>query len=188
MFLICLDQVFLNGLRYRRSPDRRCSFAGLLTGISGERSGDRRLVVVSRETYDIGGKRAGISGDIVGKYERGEMKPSIETATKLAAVLEVSLDYSVSTSLLQLPARSCRRRVKVVVSDSLSGSRRMTFWSTTRNSPRYRRSPDRRRSFAGLLTGLPGERSGDRRLAVVSRETCDIGVIWRIDCSTVYNF
>ena len=39
------------------------------------------------------GKRAGINGDIVGKYERDEMKPSIDTAKKLADALEVSLDY-----------------------------------------------------------------------------------------------
>nr|WP_320023769.1 helix-turn-helix transcriptional regulator [uncultured Draconibacterium sp.] len=41
------------------------------------------------------GKRSGINGDIVGKYERNEMKPSIETAKKLADALEVSLDYLV---------------------------------------------------------------------------------------------
>lgn len=41
------------------------------------------------------GKLSGINGDIVGKYERGEMKPSIETAKKLADALEVSLDYLV---------------------------------------------------------------------------------------------
>ncbi len=41
------------------------------------------------------GKIAGISGDIVGKYERDEMKPSIDTATKLANALNVSLDYLV---------------------------------------------------------------------------------------------
>ena len=42
------------------------------------------------------GKLSGINGDIVGKYERDEMKPSIETAKKLADALEVSLDYLVS--------------------------------------------------------------------------------------------
>jgi transcriptional regulator with XRE-family HTH domain len=41
------------------------------------------------------GKLAGINGDIVGKYERDEMKPSIETAKKLADALDVSLDYLV---------------------------------------------------------------------------------------------
>lgn len=41
------------------------------------------------------GKLASINGDIVGKYERDEMKPSIETAKKLANALDVSLDYLV---------------------------------------------------------------------------------------------
>jgi transcriptional regulator with XRE-family HTH domain len=41
------------------------------------------------------GKFAGINGDIVGKYERDKMKPSIETAKKLADALDVSLDYLV---------------------------------------------------------------------------------------------
>ena len=41
------------------------------------------------------GKRAEVNGDIVGKYERDEMKPSIDTAKRLADALEVSLDYLV---------------------------------------------------------------------------------------------
>lgn len=39
------------------------------------------------------GKLSGINGDIVGKYERDEMKPNIDTAKKLANALEVTLDY-----------------------------------------------------------------------------------------------
>lgn len=41
------------------------------------------------------GKLSGINGDIVGKYERDEMKPSIDTAKKLGDALGVSLDYLV---------------------------------------------------------------------------------------------
>ena len=41
------------------------------------------------------GTLSDISGDIVGKYERDEMKPSIETAKKLSNGLGVSLDYLV---------------------------------------------------------------------------------------------
>jgi transcriptional regulator with XRE-family HTH domain len=48
------------------------------------------------------GKRSGINGDIVGKYERNEMKPSIETAKKLADALEVSLDYLVGEGELKV--------------------------------------------------------------------------------------
>lgn len=38
-------------------------------------------------------KKVGTSGAIIGRYERGEMSPSIEMAGKLAEALEVSLDY-----------------------------------------------------------------------------------------------
>ena len=39
------------------------------------------------------GKKVGTSGDIIGKYERNEVKPSIEVASKISDILEVSLDY-----------------------------------------------------------------------------------------------
>jgi transcriptional regulator with XRE-family HTH domain len=42
------------------------------------------------------GKKAGTSGPIVGRYERGEMTPSIEMAKKLADAFGVTLDYLVS--------------------------------------------------------------------------------------------
>ena len=41
------------------------------------------------------GKMIGTSGDIIGKYERGENTPSIEVATKIADALGVTLDYLV---------------------------------------------------------------------------------------------
>lgn len=39
------------------------------------------------------GKMIGTSGDIIGKYERGENTPSIEVAAKIADALDVTLDY-----------------------------------------------------------------------------------------------
>jgi len=41
------------------------------------------------------GKTVGTSGDIIGKYERGENVPSIEVAAKIADALGVTLDYLV---------------------------------------------------------------------------------------------
>ena len=41
------------------------------------------------------GKKAGTSGDIIGRYERNEVIPSIEVAAKIADILEVSLDFLV---------------------------------------------------------------------------------------------
>lgn len=40
-------------------------------------------------------KRIGTSGPIVGRYERGEMTPSVEVAKKLADTFDVTLDYLV---------------------------------------------------------------------------------------------
>ena len=39
------------------------------------------------------GKQVGTSGDIIGRYERDEVNPSIEVASKVADTLKVSLDY-----------------------------------------------------------------------------------------------
>lgn len=45
-------------------------------------------------------KMIGTSGAIVGRYERGEITPSIEVARKLAEAFEVTLDYLVGESEL----------------------------------------------------------------------------------------
>lgn len=44
------------------------------------------------------GKMVGTSGDIIGKYERDEIKPSIDTAAKIADALNVTIDYMVKDS------------------------------------------------------------------------------------------
>ena len=38
-------------------------------------------------------KEAGVSREIIGRYERNEVSPSVEVAKKIADALEVSLDY-----------------------------------------------------------------------------------------------
>ncbi|WP_426473373.1 helix-turn-helix domain-containing protein [Chryseobacterium balustinum] len=48
------------------------------------------------------GKAVGTSGDIIGRYERDEVKPSIEIAIKIADALQVSLDYLVGKLLWKL--------------------------------------------------------------------------------------
>jgi transcriptional regulator with XRE-family HTH domain len=40
-------------------------------------------------------KMVGTSGPIIGRYERGEMVPSVEVAKKLADIFAVTLDYLV---------------------------------------------------------------------------------------------
>lgn len=58
------------------------------------------------------GKLAAISGDIIGKYERDEMKPSIDTAKKLADALEVSLDYLVGDGDLKILDKKTLQRLE----------------------------------------------------------------------------
>lgn len=47
-------------------------------------------------------KKLEVHAPIIGRYERGEVKPSIEVAAKLAQALGVSLDYLTGISDLQL--------------------------------------------------------------------------------------
>src|SRR5690606_14306213 len=64
----------------------------------------KRLTEVRKEkkmSQDEVGKLVGVHGAVIGRYEREEVKPSIEMATQLAGALEVSLDYLVgSTDIL----------------------------------------------------------------------------------------
>lgn len=55
------------------------------------------------------GKLIGTSGDVVGRYERGDIKPSIDVVGKIADALEVSLDYLVGKSAVQLDKQMLKR-------------------------------------------------------------------------------
>jgi len=46
-------------------------------------------------------KMVGIHANVLGRYERGEARPFVEMAAKLAEALEVSLDYLVGNSDLK---------------------------------------------------------------------------------------
>ncbi|WP_228448529.1 MULTISPECIES: helix-turn-helix domain-containing protein, partial [unclassified Chryseobacterium] len=53
------------------------------------------------QSQDEVGKLVGVHGAVIGRYEREEVKPSIEIATQLVEALKVSLDYLVgSTDIL----------------------------------------------------------------------------------------
>jgi len=47
-------------------------------------------------------KKIDVHGAVIGRYERDEVKPSIETAAAIAEALEVSLDYLVGNTDLLL--------------------------------------------------------------------------------------
>lgn len=55
------------------------------------------------------GKAIGTSGDIVGRYEREDIKPSIEVVMKIADVLEVSLDFLVGKTSVELDKATLKR-------------------------------------------------------------------------------
>lgn len=55
------------------------------------------------------GKLIGTSGDIIGKYERDEVKPSIEVASKIADVLEVSVDYLLGKTSIVIDKKTLKR-------------------------------------------------------------------------------
>lgn len=48
-------------------------------------------------------------GPVIGRYERDEMKPSIEAATKMAQLLDVSLDWLVGTTDVELDTNTLNR-------------------------------------------------------------------------------
>ncbi len=61
---------------------------------------------ISREEL---GKKVGTSGAVIGRYEREEITPSVEIANKMAKALEVSLDYLVGNTDLELTDKLMNR-------------------------------------------------------------------------------
>lgn len=73
--------------------------------------GERLGIVRKRKKLsqaDVG-KMIGINGDAYGRYERNEVKPTIEMATKIANSLKVSLDYLVGNTDLELDTELLKR-------------------------------------------------------------------------------
>ncbi len=54
-------------------------------------------------------KEAGVSCEIIGRYERDEVKPSIEVVIRMADALEVSLDFLVGKTDLELDSSTLNR-------------------------------------------------------------------------------
>jgi len=60
------------------------------------------------------GKAVGTSGDIIGKYERDEIKPSIDVAAKIADALGVTLDYLVKDAEYQNIDNDALKRLQLI--------------------------------------------------------------------------
>jgi transcriptional regulator with XRE-family HTH domain len=73
--------------------------------------GERLTQVRKRKNLsqaDIG-KKIGINGDAYGRYERNDVKPTIEMAVKIAQALEVSLDFLTGNSDIELDKATLNR-------------------------------------------------------------------------------
>ena len=55
----------------------------------------------------------GTKGPVIGRYERDEMKPSIEVASKMAELLDVSLDFLVGKTDVLLDSKILNRIVEI---------------------------------------------------------------------------
>lgn len=58
-------------------------------------------------------KAIGVHAPVIGRYERNEVKPSIDVATKIANAVGVSLDYLVGNSELELDKDIINRVVEI---------------------------------------------------------------------------
>ena len=73
--------------------------------------GERLAIVRKRRKMsqaDVG-KIININGDAYGRYERDEVKPTIEMANKIANALKVSLDFLVGNTDLELDTETLKR-------------------------------------------------------------------------------
>jgi len=57
-------------------------------------------------------KMIGTSAAIIGRYERNDMTPSIEIATKISDALDISLDFLVGKSSLTVKDKSMLERLE----------------------------------------------------------------------------
>lgn len=55
------------------------------------------------------GKMIGTSGDVIGRYERGDIKPSVDVVANLADALEVSVDYLIGKTSLVIDKNTMER-------------------------------------------------------------------------------
>lgn len=73
--------------------------------------GERLVIVRKRQKMsqaDVG-KIINVKGDAYGRYERDEVKPTIEMANKIANALNISLDYLVGNTDLELDTETLKR-------------------------------------------------------------------------------
>ena len=75
-----------------------------------------RLVLVRKKkkvSQDELAKAIGAHAPVIGRYERNEVKPSIEVATKMAEVLGVSLDYLAGLAEYELDSNITKKILSI---------------------------------------------------------------------------
>ena len=82
-----------------------------LAGFGHRITDARKAAKLSREVL---ARQVQTSGPVVGRYEREEMMPSVETAARIADALGLSLDYLVGASAAPLADRKLLERVDLI--------------------------------------------------------------------------
>ena len=77
--------------------------------------GDNMMLIRKKKGFSQAalGKLIGTSGDVIGRYERGDIKPSIEVVSKIADALEISVDYLMGKTDMQLDKEAVDRLVTI---------------------------------------------------------------------------
>ena len=77
--------------------------------------GERLALVRKRKkvSQDELAKTIGVHAPVIGRYERNEVKPSIEVATKMAEVLGVSLDYLAGLAEFELDSNITKKILSI---------------------------------------------------------------------------
>jgi len=71
-----------------------------------------RLIIIRKEkkmSQSELAKKVGIHANVLGRYERGEARPFVEMAVKLAQALNVSADYLLGNTDMDLDTNTLRR-------------------------------------------------------------------------------
>lgn len=55
------------------------------------------------------GRMIGTSGDVIGRYKRGDVTPSIDVVSKISDALEVSIDYLIGKTRMELDKQALKR-------------------------------------------------------------------------------
>lgn len=92
-------------------------------------------------------------GPAIGRYERDEMKPSIEAASKMAKILEVSLDWLVDNTDAELDTATLNR-IQDINKLSLPKTRSWSLSSWIHLSPTGRLKTYYNKKTAGVACGF----------------------------------